>query len=66
MALVSFAESAPQGFEFSGLAHKVLAGLDKDGDLNISVKVSVHNATDTDQDVKVVVRAIDMEDYKIL
>ena len=65
LTLVGVAVSAPPGLEFSGLAHKVLGGPDDDGDIEISVKVSVRNATDTDQDAEVVVRAVDKEDYEV-
>lgn len=65
LALVGSVVSAQQGLEFSGLAHKVLAGPDSDGDLEISIKVNVRNATNTDQDVKIVVRAVDKDDYEV-
>lgn len=65
LALVGSVLSAQQGLEFSGLAHKVLAGPDSDGDLQISIKVNVRNTTKTDHDAKVVVRAVDNDDYEV-
>src|SRR5215475_250938 len=65
LALVGSVVSAQQGVEFSGLAHKVLSGPDSDGDLLISIKLNARNATDIDQDAKVVVRAVDKDDYEV-
>ena len=65
LALVGSVVSAQQGLEFSGLAHKVLAGPDSDGDLQISIKVNVRNPTSADHDAKVVVRAVDNDDYEV-
>ena len=56
---------AAQGLEVSGLAHKILSGPDVDGDLAISIKVSVLNSTDTDQQAMVIVRAVDKEEYEV-
>jgi hypothetical protein len=65
LPLISPATTLPKGLEFSGLAHKVLNGPDDDGDLEISVKLTVRNMTAKDQDVKVVVRAVDAEEYEV-
>lgn len=63
--LMTLAVSPPRDLEFSGLAHKVLGGPDEDGDLKISIKVTVRNTTGGDQDVKVVVRAVDNDHYEV-
>jgi hypothetical protein len=65
LPLLTPAIEPQKGLEFSGLAHKVLGGPDDDGDLEISVKVNVRNTTGKDQDVKVIVRAVDGEDYEV-
>jgi hypothetical protein len=65
LPLISPAVSPPKGLEFSGLAHKVVNGPDDDGDLEISVKVNVRNTTLKDMDVRVIVRAVDGEDYEV-
>ena len=65
LPLMTLAVSPPKDFEFSGLAHKILSGPDEDGDLEISIKLTVRNTTRGDQDVKVVVRAVDTEDYEV-
>ena len=57
--------TAAQGLEVSGLAHKVLSGPDDEGDMEISVKVSVRNTADTDRDAEVVVRAVDKEEFEV-
>jgi len=53
------------GLEASGLAHKVLSGPDDDGDLEISVKVTVRNTTESDVDAEVGVHAVDKEDFEV-
>jgi hypothetical protein len=65
LPLISPATTPPKGLEFTGLAHKVLTGPDDDGDLEISVKLNVRNTTAKDQDVKVIVRAVDAEEYEV-
>lgn len=56
---------AAQGLEVSGLAHKVLSGPDDEGDLEISVKVSVRNTTEADRDAEVIIRAVDKEEFEV-
>ena len=63
--ITAVAVTAPDAVEFAGLAHKVVAGPDSDGDLEISVKLTARNTTDDDQNVKVIVRAVDREDYEV-
>ena len=65
LPLITAAVSAPDGIEFTGLAHKVVAGPDSDGDLEISVKLTARNTTDEEQNVKVIVRAVDRDDYEV-
>jgi hypothetical protein len=65
LPLIAPAISTQKDLEFSGLAHKVLGGPDDDGDLEISVKVTVRNTSGTDQDVKVIARAVDGEEYEV-
>lgn len=65
LPLIGTAMSAQKELEFSGLSHKVLGGPDSDGDLEISVKVTVQNLTARDQEVKVVARAVDSEGYEV-
>lgn len=65
LPLISGAVPPPKGLELTGLAHKVIDGPDEDGDLEISVKVTVRNTTGKDQDVKIKVRAVDGEDYEV-
>ena len=65
LPLISAAVTGPDGVDFTGLAHKVVAGPDSDGDLEISVKLTARNTTDEEQSVKVIVRAVDREDYEV-
>lgn len=65
LPLISPAMSAPQDFEVSGLAHKVLGGPDDDGDLEISIKVNVLNKTAKVLDAKVYVRAVDNDGFEV-
>ena|SRR6185503_4692984 len=53
------------GLEASGLTHKVLSGPDDDGDLKISIKVTVLNTTEAEIDAAVVARAVDKEDFEV-
>lgn len=64
---VLFSQTAgtPPGIEVSGLAHKVLSGPDEDGDLEISVKLTVKNTTEADTRVEITVQAIDGEDFEV-
>ena len=59
----SHAASPPPGVEVLGLAHKVLSGPDADGDLKISIKVTLKNTTESDATVVLTVQAIDSEKF---
>jgi hypothetical protein len=65
LPLISFAMPVSKDLEYSAPAHKVLGGPDDDGDLEISVKVTVRNTTGKAQEAKVVVRAVDGEGYEV-
>ena len=59
------AAAPPAGIEVTGPGHKVLTGPDEDGDLEISVKLTVKNTTESDLRVEVTVQAIDAEDFEV-
>jgi hypothetical protein len=65
MVPIADVAAAPPGLETSGLAHKVLSGPDDEGDLEISVKVSVRNTTEADQEAQVIIRAVDKEEFEV-
>ena len=61
-----YAGDLPTGIVVERLDHKVLSGPDKDGDLRISVKALVKNATDRDVEIDITLEAIDAEDFEVL
>jgi hypothetical protein len=57
--------ASPPSLTYGEVSCKLLAGPDKDGDMDISVKVTVSSSSENDLDVKVTVRALDSEDFEV-
>src|SRR5215831_13833033 len=62
---LSLATDLPAGIEVVAIEHKVLSGPDKDGDLRISVKVTLRNATERNIPVDITLRALDAEEFVV-
>jgi hypothetical protein len=62
---VAVLDSTP-GIEYGEVAHKVVDDHpDQDGELKISIKLSVRNDSDEDVSVDVMIRALDAEGFEV-
>jgi hypothetical protein len=60
------ATAAPSvGIEIGNPEHKILGGPDEDGDLEISVKISIRNTAEPDLTVQVFVQALDKDGFEV-
>ena len=63
---VAVVEAGARGIEYGEIGHKVLDGQpDRDGELKISIKLSVRNDAEEDVGVDVMIRALDAEGFEV-
>ena len=63
---VAVVEAGARGIEYGEVGHKVVDDQpDRDGELKISIKLSVRNDSDEDIDVDLTIRALDAEGFEV-